>query len=109
MNEEERVMVLKHKMYGILKQMVKLTDKGNILGFKRKNREYSNLYGQLFGNKKDKESIDWDQARNELTYILSAKANFLNGKTSKEVYEKRKVEWWVDALKKFEQVKQYLT
>jgi|SRR3989344_956913 len=98
------------KLYNILNDLIRVTKKGDIVGFNRLNMIYSSLMTNIFGKKtlKGSEGWEWDYARNQLAVILNLKEPFGNEKINKENYNNMVHSAWRRALDGFEALKRYL-
>ena len=87
------------KLYNILRNLIRLTKKGDIVGFNRLNVVYSSLMTNIFGKKilKGGEGWEWDYARNQLATILNLKELFEKDNIDKKNYNNRTYSAWIKA------------
>ena len=100
----------KKRLHNILKNLIKLTKKGDIVGFKRLNMVYSSLMTDTFGKKtlENGEGWEWNYARNQLAAVLNLKEVFEKDKINKEEYDNMTYSAWIKALDEFKALKRYL-
>ena len=110
MKEDQLKIILKKKLYGKLEELKKATKKVDINRFKKLNRVYTKLHEQIFGSSTPKgtEGFDWDNARNQLTYVLSSLTSITHRPEKEEFYRLQASKWFNEAEEQINALKKYL-
>ncbi|MEK6841321.1 MAG: hypothetical protein AABW57_01870 [Nanoarchaeota archaeon] len=95
----------KKQLFGLIINLCNLIEKENFKEYFRLKEGFNNLLRDIFGSrlKHGSEAWEWDNARNGLDTIFTLNSVF-NG----DEYEKRKKEQMIKALRRIEELKNYL-